>query len=102
MNLILDQDIVSLTDFARNTREHTSELKDHGRPRVLTHNGKATAVVLSVAAFDELLRDAEAHRQDLRLQAALDEYARGERGVPLQRALGQIRQRTAKRKVAAR
>ena len=50
MNMILEKDVVSLTDFARQTRKHTAELKKHNRPRVLTHNGKAAAVVLSSAA----------------------------------------------------
>lgn len=98
MNLVLDQDIVSLTDFARNTREHTAELKKHGRPRVLTHNGKAAAVVLSVAAFEELVHDAEERRADMQLKSALDNYAKGERGIPLDEAFAQIRQQAAKRR----
>ncbi len=100
MNLVLDQDIVSLTDFARRTREHTVELKKHGRPRVLTHNGKAAVVVLSVAAYEKLAHDAEEHRADIELKSTLDKYARGERGIPLDQAFAQIRQRAAKRRAA--
>ena len=47
MNMILEKDVVSLTDFASQTRKHTAELKKHNRPRVLTHNGKATAVLFA-------------------------------------------------------
>jgi len=54
MNMILEKAVVSLTDFARRTRKHTAELKKHNRPRVLTHNGKARAVVLSVRAFNKM------------------------------------------------
>jgi PHD/YefM family antitoxin component YafN of YafNO toxin-antitoxin module len=100
MNLVLDHDIVSLTDFARRTREHTAELKKHGRPRVLTHNGKAAAVVLSVAAYEELAHDAEERRADMALKAAIEAYARGERGTPGPLAFQQIRERAAKRRAA--
>ncbi len=97
MNMILEKDIVSLTDFARQTRKHTAELKKHNRPRVLTHNGKAAAVVLSVNAFDKLMHDAEEHRLDMRLKAAVEAYTAGERGVPIDDAFAQIRQQTRKR-----
>lgn len=96
--MILEQDIVSLTDFARQTKEHTATLKKHHRPRVLTHNGRATAVVLSVAAYEELAHDAEEHRLDLRLQAALNDYAKGRRGMPAPKAFSAIRSRAAKRR----
>lgn len=100
MKVVLDQDIVSLTDFARRTREHTQELKEHGRPRVLTHNGKAAAVVLSVAAFEELVNDAEEHRRDVELQAAIDAYAKGRKGTPGKVGFQQIRARAARRRAA--
>ena len=96
----LEQDIVSLTDFARQTRKHTAEIKKHGRPRVLTHNGRASAVVLSVAAYEELLHDAEEHRLDLRLREALDDYAKGDRGIPASEAFENIRTRAAKRRAS--
>jgi PHD/YefM family antitoxin component YafN of YafNO toxin-antitoxin module len=97
MSMILEKDIVSLTDFARQTRKHTAELKKHNRPRVLTHNGKAAAVVLSVNAFDKLMHDAEEHRLDMRLKAAVEAYASGERGQPLDQAFAQIRKQAHKR-----
>ena len=100
MKMVLEQDIVSLTDFARRTREHTVELKKHGRPRVLTHNGKAAAVVLSVAAYEELAHAAEKHRLDMELRAAVEAYAKGKRGTPGPLAFQQIRARAAKRRAA--
>lgn len=96
--MILEQDIVSLTDFARQTRKHTAELKKHGRPRVLTHNGRASAVVLSVAAYEQLLHDAEEHRLDERLRKALSDYAAGRRGTDVAKAFQSIRTRAAKRR----
>jgi len=98
MNMVLAKDILSLTDFARQTRKHTAELKKHNRPRVLTHNGKATAVVLSVAAYEELMHAAEEHRLDVELKAALEAYDRGERGRPLDVAFSELRARLFKAK----
>ena len=54
--IALKEDIVSLTDFARNTKQHAQELSDSGRPRILTQNGKAAAVVLSPEAFEKISR----------------------------------------------
>jgi PHD/YefM family antitoxin component YafN of YafNO toxin-antitoxin module len=98
MNMILEKDVVSLTDFARQTRKHTAELKKHNRPRVLTHNGKATAVVLSVSAFDKLMHAAEEYRLDMELKEAIDAYSRGERGTPGPQAFREIRAAMAKRR----
>lgn len=100
MNMILAKDIVSLTDFARQTRKHTDDLKKTQRPRVLTHNGKATAVVLSVDAYQKLADEAEEHRLDMELKAAIEDYVRGKRGTPGPEAFRQIRARMAKRRAA--
>lgn len=97
MNMILEKDVVSLTDFARQTRKHTAELKKHNRPRVLTHNGKATAVVLSVSAFDKLMHAAEEYRLDMELKAALEAYDRGDRGTPSAEAFERIRRKAGLR-----
>lgn len=100
MNMILAKDIVSLTDFARQTRKHTDELRKTRRPRVLTHNGKATAVVLSVDAYQKLADAAEEHRLDMELKEAIEEYASGKRGTPAPEAFRQIRARMAKRRAS--
>jgi PHD/YefM family antitoxin component YafN of YafNO toxin-antitoxin module len=97
MNMILEKDVVSLTDFARQTRKHTAELKKHNRPRVLTHNGKATAVVLSVSAFDKLMHAAEEYRLDMELKAALEAYDRGDRGTPGEIAFERLRRKAGLR-----
>ena len=96
--MILEQDIVSLTDFARQTRKHTAAIKKHGRPRVLTHNGRASAIVLSVATYEELLHDAEEHRLDLRLRKALNGYAGGQRGTAATKAFQNLRARAVRRR----
>jgi PHD/YefM family antitoxin component YafN of YafNO toxin-antitoxin module len=100
MKMCLQEDIVSLTDFARQTRQHIAELQAHNRPRVLTHNGKAAAVVLSVAAYEEMAQAAEERRLDLELKTAIEAYARGERGTPGPQAFEEIRAGIAKRKAS--
>ncbi len=53
--MIRVQDILSLTDFHRNTKAHLRRLKQSGGPEVLTVNGKATLVVQEASAYQRLL-----------------------------------------------
>ena len=57
MNAVLDlkQNITSLSNFQRNTRELVQRLRDTGRPLVLTVNGRASLVVQDAAAYQHLL-----------------------------------------------
>jgi len=98
MQVDLKDGIVSLTDFARNTRDHTEELIESKQPRVLTQNGKAALVVLSAEAYEDLAHDAEEHRMDMRLREALVKYDSGDRGKPAAKVYAAIRKRTAKRR----
>lgn len=102
MKWVLEEDVASLTDFARHTREHTATLAKTRRPRVLTQNGKAAAVVMSTATFEKLVGDAEEHRLSLRLQAALAAYAKGDRGQPAARVFRRLRNAATKRQAPAK
>ncbi len=82
MRMDLKEDVVSLTDFARNTKQHVEELALCGRARILTQNGKASVVVLSLDAFEKMAQDAENYCMDLRLREAVERYAKGDRGAP--------------------
>ncbi len=62
MPIDLKEDVVSLTDFARNTKQHAKELALGGRARFLTQNGKASVVVLSLDAYEKMAHDAEEYR----------------------------------------
>ena len=93
MKMILSKDIVSVTDFARGTKEHLTALAKHNRPRVLTQNGKAAAVVLSVKQYEELEWAAEEHRLDMELKGALERYAKGDRGRPVDEAFADLRRK---------
>ncbi len=96
----LKEDVVSLTDFARNTKKHAEELALGGRARILTQNGKASVVVLSLDAFEKLARDAEDYRMDLRLRVAMESYAKGERGAIAKTVMDRLRKRAQKRRNA--
>ena len=91
MEIDLKHGIGSLTDFARNTRERAEEVIASGKPRILTQNGQASLVVLSIEAFEELSRQAYEHQMDLRLRDALKDYAAGQRGMPAPEAFKRIR-----------
>jgi PHD/YefM family antitoxin component YafN of YafNO toxin-antitoxin module len=93
MQLELKKDVVSLTDFARNTKQHAEELALGGRARILTQNGKAAAVVLSLDAFEKMAREAEEYRIDLRLREALESHAAGNPGAPAKKVMARIRKR---------
>jgi PHD/YefM family antitoxin component YafN of YafNO toxin-antitoxin module len=100
MRIDLKEDVVSLTDFARNTKEHAKELAKGGRARILTQNGKASVVVLSLDAFEQMAHEAEEYRLDLRLRSALEAYANGDQGTPIGTAMNQLRKRAQKRRAS--
>lgn len=101
MRIELKDDVVSLTDFARNTKQHARELAQGGRARILTQNGKAAAVVLSLEAFEKMAWEAEEYRMDLRLRKALESYAAGNPGTSAKKVLGRISKRTQQRRAQA-
>ena len=100
MRMDLREDVVSLTDFARNTKRHAKELALGGRARILTQNGKASVVVLSLDAFERMERDAEEYRMDLRLRSALETYVKGKRGTTAKTVIGRLRKRAQERRAA--
>ncbi len=56
---IRPEDIRSLTDFLRNTKERVKRLRETGRPEVLTVNGQASLVVQDAGAYQKLLELAD-------------------------------------------
>ncbi len=98
MRIDLKEDVVSLTDFARNTKQHAKELAAGGRARVLTQNGKASVVVLSLEAFQQISHDAEQYQMDLRLREAVENYAKGDTGTAAKTVMNRIRKRAVKRR----
>jgi len=53
--LDISKDIHSLSDFKRKTPDFLDQLRESGRPVVLTINGKAEMVVQDAASYQKLL-----------------------------------------------
>ncbi len=71
------QDIHSLTDFSRNTREYAKRLKKTGRPAILTVNGQAEFVVQDAIAYQRLLDIAARAEDMMKLDRSLDDVDAG-------------------------
>jgi PHD/YefM family antitoxin component YafN of YafNO toxin-antitoxin module len=72
------QDIQSLTEFQRKTRETIARLKKTGRPAVLTVNGQAEIVVQDAAAYQQLLDRAEEADRLTELRESIAQFRAGQ------------------------
>ena len=86
------EDIHSLTDFQRNTKEHIQRLKETGRPEVLTVNGKAEIVVQDAASYQRLLELIDRAEAIEGIQKGLVSMQRGE-GTPAQEVFTRLRKK---------
>ena len=82
-------DITSFTDFRAHLRNHLDERKATSRPLFVTTNGETEAVVLSPAALDELMDQAELAKSLAVLDGSMED-ARAGRGQPLKQAVREI------------
>ncbi len=71
------QDIHSLTDFARNTKNFARRLKKTGRPAILTVNGRAEFVVQEASSYQRLLDLAVLTESKQKLDRSLDDLESG-------------------------
>jgi prevent-host-death family protein len=83
-------DIRSLTEFKRHTAEFVEQLKQTGRPQVLTVNGRATVVVQDAEAYQQLLDLVERAEAIDGIRRGLESAARGE-GRPAEEVFAEIR-----------
>lgn len=90
--MIRSEDIGSMTDFKRQTESYLRKLKKTGRPRLLTINGRAAAVVLDPAAYDRILDALENAESIASIRRGLAEIERGE-GVVAREAFPKARSR---------
>ncbi len=81
--------IHSLSDFNRNSREHIERLKKSGEPEVLTVNGKAELVVQDAESYQELLKKAEFADTTAAIHRGMKAHSRGE-GKNMRKALEDI------------
>lgn len=86
----ITEDICSLSDFLRNSREHVERLRRTRRPEILTRNGYPELVVQSAESYQALLDRLD----ELETLAALSEgaaqLARGE-GRPAAEVIARLR-----------
>ena len=83
-------EIHSLTDFQRKTREHLARLKETRRPEVLTVHGEAEVVVQDAAAYQSLLDRLERAEAIAGISDGLASRERDD-GQPLEEAVEAIR-----------
>jgi prevent-host-death family protein len=57
-SISISQDIVSLSDFKNKASKMLHDVRHFHRPLVITHNGKAAAVLLSPSDYDFLTEQA--------------------------------------------
>jgi vacuolar-type H+-ATPase subunit B/Vma2 len=84
------ENIRSLSDFQRNTKEHLRRLKKTGKAEVLTVNGHAELVVQSAATYQKLLDLAESVAILRERIAAADA---GEKGIAAEKVLAGMKKR---------
>ena len=97
--MLRPEDIHSLTDFKRRTAEHVRALRRSGRPRVLTVNGRAAVVVADAAAYAELVELVDRLRTRAAVAEGLRDLREG-RTRPAAKVVGELRQRTRRRKAS--
>jgi PHD/YefM family antitoxin component YafN of YafNO toxin-antitoxin module len=88
--LDIHRDIHSLSHFKQNTPEFLRQLKESGRPVVLTINGKAELVVQDAESYQRLLDLAEEAEVLEGIRRGLEDVAAG-RTQPVADAFADIR-----------
>ena len=73
----LREEINSLSNFKRNTAEFIEQLKESGKPIVLTINGKAELIVQDAGSYQKLLELTERLETIEALKPALQEMREG-------------------------
>lgn len=75
LKIDLQNDIRPITDFRSNSAELLKQIKDTGRPLILTQRGRGTAVVIDLNQYQDLLEKLQ-ELQDI--QAGLAAIEAGE------------------------
>ena len=73
----LRDEINSLSNFKRNTSEFLEQLKETGKPIVLTINGKAELVVQDAGSYQKILEMTERLKTIEALKSAIEEMKAG-------------------------
>jgi len=81
--------IHALSDFQRNSKAYIRELKQSGKPKVLTVNGQAEVVIQSAKSYQKLLEDQQLLETIRGISRGLDQAKRGE-GRPMRAVLREL------------
>ena len=73
----LSEDINSLSNFKRNSAKFLEQLKETGRPVVLTVNGKAEVVLQDAKSYQEILESMEYVQVVKSLRSSLKDVQEG-------------------------
>lgn len=90
--MIDPENIMSMTDFKRDTGKWVRKVRKSGRPGVLTVNGRAEAVIMDAKAYRKLLEAVERAEVIEAVQRSMKEFEEG-KGVPAVAALKKLRAR---------
>jgi PHD/YefM family antitoxin component YafN of YafNO toxin-antitoxin module len=91
---------ISVEDLARSPAAHLRAIQADGTPRVLTHRGRKSAVVLDRETFSRLIADAGVVEMRRALDESFDQMDRGE-VQPAVEAIDKMR-KELKRRYAAK
>ncbi len=96
---IPDEEEVPLAEVAANLREHLTRIRESGSALVLTEEGYAEAVLLDAGVYDALIEALEGADMEIGILRGLLDVERG-KVLPLDEALGRIKQRVEARRTA--
>jgi len=85
----VDTDIKPVSEFRANAAELIEQVKQSGRPLVLTQRGHSAAVLLDVADYAQLVEELELLRD---VGTAMQQVEAG-KGIPNREAKAQLRKR---------
>jgi prevent-host-death family protein len=85
----LDRDIKPVSEFRANAAELLEQVKSSGRPLVLTQRGHSTAVLLDVAAYEDMVEEIELLRD---VRTAIKQIDAG-KGLTNKEAKAELRRR---------
>lgn len=82
------EDIQPLTAFRANVASFVDQVRNTGRPLILTQHGRGTAVLLGAADYEALVEELEILRD---IQVSERELAQG-RGIPHEQVAQELRE----------
>ena len=90
--LDISSDIKPLSSFKRDSVTLIGQLKQTGRPIVLTINGKAEVVVQDAKSYQQMLAMVDRAEAVVGIRQGLASMARGE-GIPAEKAFEKLRKK---------